>query len=126
MVTKFKGVTIVLGGLSLVVPPMSLGALEQMQDRLTSFAGEFDKASVSTAIDSLHLCLKRNYPEMSREEVADLIDVGNTNDIMLAVMDANGYRRKSQEAEQSGNPQPPLTGGTSMPASLPLPDILLT
>ncbi|ENT1749659.1 hypothetical protein CAA71_002200, partial [Neisseria gonorrhoeae] len=46
--------------------------------------------------------LKRNYPDLTREEAADLIDIGNMNEVFAAVMDVSGLKRREQEAAQTG------------------------
>lgn len=116
--TKIKGITLELGGENFVVPPLSLGALEMLQERIAAFTGGLDKGSVATVIDCLHASLGRNYPEKTREDVADLVDVANMGDVMEAVMDVSGMRRKQIEAEAAGNLLP-STGGNSTPASSP-------
>ena len=122
---KIKGITLELGGEDFVVPPLPLGALESLQERIEVFTGGLDKGSVATVIDCLHASLKRNYPDKTREDVADLVDVANMGEVMQAVMDVSGMRRKQIEAEAAGN-LAASTGATSTPASLPTPDSLPT
>lgn len=116
---KIKGIPLELGGETYVVPPMPLGALEAMQDRIQTFAGGLDGASVGTVIDCLHASLKRNYPDMTREAVADLLDVGNMQDVMEAVMDVSGMRRKAMEADAAAGNALASTGANSTPPSFP-------
>jgi hypothetical protein len=115
---KIKGITLELGGEDFVVPPLPLGALEVLQERIELFTGGLDKGSVATVIDCLHASLKRNYPEKTREDVAELVDVGNMGDVMQAVMDVSGMRRKQIEAAAAGNLLPSI-GGASMPVLSP-------
>lgn len=115
---KIKGITLELAGVDFVVPPLPLGALESLQERIESFTGGLDKGSVATVIDCLHASLRRNYPEISREDAANLVDVANMGDVMQAVMDVSGMRRKQLEAAAAGNPQA-STGAASTPALLP-------
>lgn len=122
---KIKGITLELGGVNFVVPPLPLGALELLQERIEVFTGGLDKGSVATVIDCLHASLKRNYPETTREVAAELVDVGNMGDVMQAVMDVSGMNRKKIEAAAAGNLQP-STGGTSTLALLPEPGNLPT
>lgn len=117
---KIKGIALELGGVDFVVPPMTLGALELLQERIEVFTGGFDKGSVATVIDCLHASLKRNYPETTREDAADLVDMANMGEVMQAVMDASGMHRKRIEAEKAGN-LAASTGAASTPASLPTP-----
>lgn len=100
-VVKVKGVEFDFGGVVLVIPPLSLSALEQMQDRLQSFDGTLSSDSTGTVIDCVHAALLRNYPEMTRQQACDLLDVGNMMDVMACVMDVSGLRRKAQEAEKN-------------------------
>jgi hypothetical protein len=106
-IVKVKGIPMSLAGEAYVVPPLSLGALEQLQDRLAKFTGDVGGAGqVSTAIDALHAALRRNYPDVTREAVADLVGLENMADVMEAVMDVSGLRRREIEAAQAGGTVP--------------------
>ncbi len=99
-IVKVKGIPVDFCGTTRIVPPLSLGALEQLQDRLGAFTGDVaDGSQVSTVIDSAFAALRRNYPQITREEVADSIGLENMTDVMAAVMDVAGLKRKSLEAE---------------------------
>ncbi|WP_374335588.1 hypothetical protein [Leeia sp.] len=111
-IVNVKGVSLNLNGTTLVVPPLTLGALQQLQDRLAAFTGGLDSASIATVIDVALAALRRNYPELNREALADMIDVANMVDVMQAVMDVSGMRRKAQEEADAGEPS---TGTSSMP-----------
>lgn len=102
---KVKGVPVVLGGDIYIVPPIALGALEQLQERIASFTGDVtDLKQVATVIDAAHSALKRNYPDMTRDQVADVIDVGNMADVFEAVMDVSGLKRKGLETQGEATP----------------------
>ncbi len=106
MTVRIKGVTVELSGTNYVIPPIALGALEQLQERIGAFDGNVqDTKQISTVIDCAHAALKRNYPDMTREQVADLIDIANMGDVFAAVMDVSGLKRKEQEAAQAGEVQ---------------------
>ena len=113
------------GGRVYVIPPLSLGALELLQDRMAELPSltSTDPAAIKTIIDATHMALKRNYPELTREEVGELVDVGNTGEVYECLMDVAGIKRKAQEAER-GNAQAksPLLGPGSSPSSVPTPD----
>lgn len=94
---KYKGIKKEIGGVEYIIPPISLGTLEQMQERITQVTDSTDASSVSTVIDATHASLKRNYPDITREHVADIIDVENMMDIYEAVMDVSGLKRKALE-----------------------------
>lgn len=98
-VVKIKGIPLQLGGKTYIVPPLNLGALEQLQDRLEKFDGGIGKENISTVLDATTAALKRNYPDITRDQVSELIDVGNMGEVMEAVMDVSGLKRQAQEAE---------------------------
>lgn len=95
-----RGIELTLGGTVYTVPPLSLGSLERLQERITAFTGAVDSQQISTVIDAATAALKRNYPALERVDVAELIDVADMVDVMEAVMDVSGVKRKSIEAEK--------------------------
>ena len=97
-IVKFKGIPIVMDGEVYVVPPLSLGAMEQMQERLDDFEGGTDPKSIRTVIDATHEALKRNYPNIERDFIAENLDLGNMDEFMRAVMDVSGMNRKAIES----------------------------
>ncbi|UYP52447.1 hypothetical protein [Neisseria gonorrhoeae] len=69
MTVRIKGVTVELNGADYVIPPIALGALEQLQERIGSFDGNAaDAGQISTVIDCARAASKRNYPDLTREE----------------------------------------------------------
>jgi hypothetical protein len=85
-----------------IIPPLSLGDLEVMQNRIAALEkGAIDKETVRTVIDATFAALKRNYPDLSREDVAGALDLGNMMDVIAAVMDVSGVRRKELDEKKS-------------------------
>lgn len=105
---KHKGILFELGGKTWVLPPITLGKLEQLQDRLGKLtkAGALGPESVKTMLDAVHASMQRNYPEITREEVGELVDVGCMQEVFEAVMDVSGLKRKQMEAAAQGEAQP--------------------
>lgn len=101
-IVKVKGIRLPLGGRDWVVPPLNLAALEQLQDRLARFSGGLDADSVALVLDATTAALRRNYPDITREQVADMLDVANMATVMEAVMDVSGLKRQAQEATPPG------------------------
>lgn len=98
---KHPGITLTLGGTKYVVPPLTLGALQQLQPRLAAFQGGVDASSIDTVLDVALAALRRNYPEITREEIAEAIDVANMADVFAAVMGISGLTRRSAEAGEA-------------------------
>jgi CRP-like cAMP-binding protein len=121
MAKRIKGVMLELGGEVFECPPLALGDLELLQDRLEAMkksTSQTDRETVSTVIDATLAALNRNYPDLTRQALARLIDVGNMQQAMLAVMAVSGLERREE-----GKPAPVLasTGDGSMPTSPPEP-----
>lgn len=100
---KVKGIPFEFSDCTLAIPSLSLGAMERLQERLAGMSDDmFDPENISTVIDTLHAALGRNYPDMTREEVADLIDLENMQEAMTCAMDISGLKRKALEASTGG------------------------
>jgi hypothetical protein len=114
MTTKFKGISLLLGDKNYVVPPLNFRTLQSLQSRLETFSGGVDAASLDLVVDSLHGAIQRNYPEVTRDDCVDMLDLGNMEEVMQAVMDVSGLRRKAMEATAPA-PENPSTGPSSTP-----------
>ncbi|WP_428421967.1 hypothetical protein [Methylibium sp.] len=114
---RYAGVEILLDGTPHIVPPLTLGAIEDFQDRLASAGARPD---VGLVIDLLTRGLKRNYPDITREAVREGIDLGAMYQIFNSVLGASGFTAEADEgnavATASG------TGAPSMPTSSPASD----
>jgi len=101
MSVMIKGVSLELGdGNTYVMPPLSLGALEILQERLNAnYAGALDPEYIKAVIDSAHLALQRNYPDITRQQVGNLIGLESMDLVFKAVLDVSGMYRKALEAE---------------------------
>lgn len=104
---KVKGIPVELGGQEYIVPPLPLGFVEDNQDELSAFTGDLSPASIKIIIDAACASLRRNYPELTREEVANLIDVGNMMEVFEAIMDVSGLKRLQLEGDQAGEAKGP-------------------
>lgn len=115
------GIKLTLGGTEYTVPPLALGTIEDMEDQLKDFRGGIDADSVKTVIDATTAGLQRNYPDITRDEVRGMLDLGNMIDVMQALMDVSGIKRKELEAGEALR-LAQLTGQPSMPTSAPVQD----
>lgn len=98
-IVKYPGIKKTIGGVDYIIPPISLGALQQLQASINQFnAGVIDDESISTTITVLHSALKRNYPTITIEDVGEMVDVGNMFELFEMVMDVSGLKRKALEA----------------------------
>lgn len=109
MMEKIPGIEYDFGaGRVYTLPPLTMGAMERLQKGLAalSTAEALSPESITTIVDAAHAALRRNYPSMTREEVADLVDVGNMFDVVGAVLDVSGIKRKAQAEAKNPQAQP--------------------
>lgn len=75
-----------IAGQTWIFAPAPLGTLERFQEQLSS-----NDVPVSVIVDMAHICLKRNYPEITREYVSDeLLDMGNMEEVLSLVTKTSG------------------------------------
>lgn len=95
---KYKGIPMDVGGVSYIVPPVSLAFIEDNDSAIKSFTGAANDASqVTFALNMIHAAISRNHPEVTRSELREVVDVGNMAELIEAVMDVSGLKRKSLE-----------------------------
>lgn len=93
------GIPMTIGTTEYVVPPLSLGSLEEYGEAIDDFqSGKLGLKGFSIVIDVVLAALKRNYPDMTRDVVKNGIDLAEAGDFFANVMDISGLRRKALEA----------------------------
>ncbi|MCE6006345.1 hypothetical protein [Acinetobacter soli] len=96
-----RGNPLKINGQIWIFAPLSLGAAEKLMPKLKNF----DPNDFALVADVAHSSLKRNYPDITREFIADeLIDVGHVNAVFEIVMGASGlvYTGEQDQATESG------------------------
>ncbi|WP_339352197.1 hypothetical protein [Acinetobacter beijerinckii] len=93
-----RGKELIIDGKPLMFAPLSLGAIEKLLPALQSF----EPSNVGLVIDVAHKSLKRNYPDISRDDVADLIYMDQLEEVIGAVMSVSGLQNKEVKGEQQG------------------------
>lgn len=91
-----RGTVVQVNDQSFIFAPLSLGAIEKLLPALQGF----QPSDVGTVIDVAHKSLKRNYPEITRDDVADMLYIDQLEEIMAAVMSVSGL--KGKESQQEG------------------------
>ena len=94
-----RGNPLTIDGHTLIFAPLSLGAVEKLLPALQSFQPN----DVGTVIDVAHKSLKRNYPDITREDVADLIYMDQLQEVMTAVMSISGLKsEQNAQGKEAG------------------------
>ena len=95
-----EGTEIQIGEEKMCVPALSLKQVRTFLPRIqTMKLGSFDPESMDVCIDVIHAALTRNYPETTRDEVEDKIDMRNMVPVFQAVMNMSGF-----ESARGGEP----------------------
>jgi hypothetical protein len=96
------GAWITFGSEAYRVPPLGLGAIKQMQERVANLAVTPGAAPSSDQFDTIlevvHAALMRNYPDMKLEEVADMVDLQNYQEVLGAVLNISGFAKREEGA----------------------------
>ena len=98
---QFAGVPFALGGETYTVPPLALGAVKQLLPRLQAMRipeGIPDAATLDLMLDVIAASMRRNYPEMTAERLADVVDLGNIGALFEVVMGGSGLAPKGAPA----------------------------
>lgn len=92
---KYHGEEITLGDRMFVLPPMSLGAIKRHRDLLENIGSMNPLAAVEGIASLVHAALSRNYPEITLEEVEDMVDLSNAQKIIESITRVSGLVGKA-------------------------------
>lgn len=92
-----RGVVVAMGGRGFIVPALPLGALEDLEGAL-DIIGEFKggrlpKEYRAALVEIAQAALARNYPGITPEEVAGLLDLDNFGQVVEAILGVSGMER---------------------------------
>ena len=97
---KHKGILFNVGGQILVIPPITREEHEKWRVKSNNFSENiFDPAALPALIDAIHSAIARNYPDMTREQVAEGVDFINLQKLFEALLDVKGTRQKQITAK---------------------------
>lgn len=93
--THIPGVTIEMGGREFIVPPLTLGQLRRLLPKvrqMTEVGASMGEEQIETLCEIVAAAMRRNYPEITEDAVADLLDLGNASGVLSAVLTGSGLR----------------------------------
>jgi len=97
-IVKVPGVVVTLGGNEYIMAPLTAGPLKQILPRLQGLGTESNPLdALDLAVDVAFHSLKRNYPDIAREQVEnDFVDLTNMMAIIQAGAGASGLAAKAE------------------------------
>ncbi|MEY2891168.1 MAG: hypothetical protein RJA98_1076 [Pseudomonadota bacterium] len=131
--TLLAGLPVVVGGTSLIMPPLSAREARLHWDRLRALERGEEENALEVVALVVHACLQRNYPAITLDEVEEAVDMDNMSELLSKASGQGAFRRWCEQqaalqAADAGNVatqlQTPVTAGTgeaSMPPSPPSP-----
>lgn len=121
-VNNIEGDWVTLGGKQYYMPALNLRAMKEHAAKLDALqrGRAFDEPVTDEYIENVctvvHAALKRNYPDISEEEVLDGVDMRNLGTLVIAVMGISGFIAKTDAAapvEVNGQPAQEQNAGES-------------
>lgn len=123
------GLPITLGGQAWTMPSLSARAARQYWPRIAAMERGEEGDPLGLVAALVGACLRRNYPEVTDEQVADWIDMDNFEELSIKVFGRGSFARWAASQAAAGNVPPPApatapgagTGAPSTPPSPPPP-----
>lgn len=104
------GVEIDMGGRTWTVPPLTIGQLIPLAPRLKMLEAvgapiAMTQEQIEALLDVVLGAMGRNYPDLTRTELAGLLDTGNTLPVVFAIMYGSGFKQgEALPAEKISQP----------------------
>lgn len=120
------GQNLKLGKTEYVVPPLNLKAMRRLLPRITALktVGLPSDEDLGTVVEVVHAALARNYPEITKWEVEDNLDIVNMKKALSIVLGQSGLT--SGNATAAMGTESHSTGQNSTGISSPPQDGLTT
>lgn len=100
-----EGVNVVMGGKEWIVPPLTLKQLRRLSKNMATISAlgsapaptALSDEVIDSVLEVVHSALSRNYPELTLEDLGDMVDMRNMVRVMNAVMGVSGLAAKPGE-----------------------------
>lgn len=105
----FEGAAVTIRGQEFIVPGLSFGQMEDMADILTrmSLSGgdiQLTKETIGDVISLIYAALSRNYPELTKAHVRDMVDTRNFVSLIEIIMNKSGLEKVAGAAAGEAKP----------------------
>lgn len=99
------GINIQLGGKDYIVPPLSFKKLRELEGdikalaKLEGPATQYTGEQLQVFLRIVQAALSRNYPDMTIEDVEEVLDLGNVRPVVAAILGVSGLEKTTGEAK---------------------------
>jgi hypothetical protein len=105
------GVKVRMGGEEYILPPINLAALKRLKAQFkcletlspTMGPGDWTDEQVDAMITVIHSALSRNYPEITVEQLAEIIDMGSIQKVFPALAGVSGLEQGEAAPQPTEN-----------------------
>jgi hypothetical protein len=91
-----EGTKVTMGGRDFILPPLTLKALRLLGPKIKVLGQINDvptEEQVGAMVEVVHASTVRNYPDMTPEDLEDLLDLGNLPTVFQAIMSSSGLKQ---------------------------------
>lgn len=96
------GQWVLLGDTEYKVPPLNFSAVKRFLPQLSQLGSAslttLDPTKMELVAELAHCALKRNYPQLTLEEVEELLDLSNMMPLFTAMMSVSGLIQQPADA----------------------------
>jgi hypothetical protein len=103
----YDGVAVRLGARDWIVPPLNLRQLRRLAPKfalLGSVGAGMGDEQIEALIEIAHASLARNYPDLTPDQVAELIDLANAGALVKAIVGASGLVQMTARPKKEAAP----------------------
>ena len=116
------GVAVAMGGQDWLVPPLTLGQLRRLMPKvrqLTEIGASMGEAQIGVLVEIVAAALQRNYPDVTADNVENLLDLGNASAVLNAVLTGSGLKPRGTPMGEVAAPGASPGAGSALPGSPP-------
>jgi hypothetical protein len=91
------GVSVTMGGQEWTVPPLTLGQLRRLMPlvkQLTEIGAQMGESQIAAVVEIVTAALQRNYPDLTTDAVEEVLDLGNSAQVLHVVLIGSGLRER--------------------------------
>ncbi len=89
-----EGMTLKIGGAEYIIPPLNFRQLKKLYPVIEQMQKTDNPMDQMQAVVTIaQAALSRNYPEMTIEQVEEMIDLNNIRQVIEAIMGISGFLR---------------------------------
>jgi len=106
--TTFEGTTLKIGDKDYVVPALTIKQIRTLKSDIQELrqlkdAVNIEDEKLDKMISVIYAAISRNYPDITREELENNLDMNNIQDVILIILGASGIVEKKNR-EKTQNP----------------------